>query len=50
VKPEKDIQLDRAISILEHWSKYKVQLAKADDPVAPAVAAAAKGSGAAANQ
>jgi carboxyl-terminal processing protease len=33
-KPEKDIQLDKAISILEHWSKYKVQLAKADEPPA----------------
>jgi len=42
VKPEKDIQLDKAISILEHWSKYKVQLAKADD--APAVGAAAANS------
>jgi carboxyl-terminal processing protease len=29
-KPEKDVQLDKAISILEHWNKYKVQLAKAD--------------------
>jgi carboxyl-terminal processing protease len=34
-KPEADIQLDKAISILEHWSKYKVELAKADDaPIA----------------
>jgi carboxyl-terminal processing protease len=31
-KPDKDVQLDKAISILEHWSKYKVELAKADDP------------------
>jgi len=38
-KPEKDVQLDRAISILEHWSKYKVQLAKAD--AAPASSSAA---------
>jgi hypothetical protein len=30
-KPEKDVQLDKAISILEHWDKFKVQLAKADD-------------------
>ncbi|HKU27820.1 MAG TPA: S41 family peptidase [Candidatus Sulfotelmatobacter sp.] len=30
-KAQPDIQLDRAISILEHWSKYKVELAKADD-------------------
>lgn len=29
-KVEKDIQLDKAISILEHWNQYKVQLAKAD--------------------
>lgn len=41
-KPEKDIQLDRAISILEHWSKYKVQLAKAD--TAPGSSPAADGS------
>jgi carboxyl-terminal processing protease len=31
-KAQPDIQLDRAIAILEHWSKYKVELAKADDP------------------
>jgi carboxyl-terminal processing protease len=31
-KPEKDAQLDKAISILDHWNKYKVQLAKADSP------------------
>ena len=30
-KPQPDIQLDKAIGILEHWSKYKVELAKADD-------------------
>jgi len=29
-KIEKDIQLDKAVSILEHWNQYKVQLAKAD--------------------
>jgi carboxyl-terminal processing protease len=29
-KNEKDVQLDQAISILEHWDKYKMQLAKAD--------------------
>ena len=29
-KPEKDAQLDKAISILEHWSKYKIELASAD--------------------
>ena len=40
-KPEKDVQLDKAISILEHWSKYKVELAKADDASAPAASAAA---------
>ena len=27
---EKDIQLEKAVSILEHWNKYKVQLALAD--------------------
>ncbi len=31
-KDEKDLQLEKAISILEHWDKYKVQLAKADSP------------------
>ena len=31
-KAEKDVQLDKAISILEHWDQYKVQLAKADTP------------------
>ncbi|HKV54576.1 MAG TPA: S41 family peptidase [Candidatus Binataceae bacterium] len=31
-KAPKDIQLERALSILEHWNKYKVELAKADDP------------------
>jgi carboxyl-terminal processing protease len=35
-KPEKDIQLERAISILEHWDKYKVQLVKADNASASA--------------
>jgi carboxyl-terminal processing protease len=30
-KAQPDVQLDKAISILEHWSKYKVELAKADD-------------------
>jgi carboxyl-terminal processing protease len=30
-KTQPDVQLDKAISILEHWSKYKVELAKADD-------------------
>jgi carboxyl-terminal processing protease len=30
-KPAKDIQLERAISILEHWDKYKVQLVQADN-------------------
>ncbi|HXD90697.1 MAG TPA: S41 family peptidase [Candidatus Binataceae bacterium] len=29
-KDEKDLQLEKAISILEHWDKYKVQLAGAD--------------------
>jgi carboxyl-terminal processing protease len=35
-KPEKDVQLDQALNILEHWSKYKVELAKADNSSAPA--------------
>jgi hypothetical protein len=30
-KTPPDVQLDRAIGILEHWSKYKVELAKADE-------------------
>jgi len=30
-KVQPDVQLDKAISILEHWNKYKVELAKADD-------------------
>jgi carboxyl-terminal processing protease len=30
-KAQPDVQLDKAIGILEHWSKYKVELAKADD-------------------
>jgi carboxyl-terminal processing protease len=29
--PQKDVQLDKALGILEHWNKYKVELAKADD-------------------
>jgi carboxyl-terminal processing protease len=29
-KPEKDVQLDKAISILEHWNKYKIELASAE--------------------
>jgi carboxyl-terminal processing protease len=35
-KAQPDVQLDRAIGILEHWSKYKVELAKADDASATA--------------
>ncbi|MGH7987581.1 MAG: S41 family peptidase [Candidatus Binataceae bacterium] len=30
-KPEKDVQLEKAISILEHWSKYKTVLARNED-------------------
>src|SRR5262249_21230278 len=33
-KAQPDVQLDKAIGILEHWSKYKVELAKADDSAA----------------
>jgi len=43
-KPEKDVQLDKAISILEHWSKYKVELAKADDASVPAAGDSASSS------
>jgi carboxyl-terminal processing protease len=35
-KPQKDVQLDKAISILEHWSKYKIELARADGQSASA--------------
>jgi carboxyl-terminal processing protease len=35
-KAQPDVQLDKAISILEHWSKYKVELAKADDSASDA--------------
>src|SRR5208282_4224066 len=43
-KPEKnmkDIQLEKAVSILEHWDKYKVQLALADHSAEPATGASA---------
>lgn len=40
-KPEKDVQLEKAISILEHWSKYKTDLARNDAPPAAAGATAA---------
>ncbi len=48
-KPVKDVQLDKAISILEHWNKYKVELAKADDPPVTG-AASSQASSAAAHQ
>lgn len=35
-KNDKDIQLEKAVSILEQWDKYKVQLALADHPAASA--------------
>ena len=35
-KPPKDVQLDKAISILEHWNKYKIELARADGQSASA--------------
>ena len=35
-KPQKDVQLDKAISILEHWNKYKIELARADGQSASA--------------
>jgi carboxyl-terminal processing protease len=34
-KPAKDVQLDKALDVLEHWNKYKVELAKADNSLAP---------------
>ncbi|MGA2409343.1 MAG: S41 family peptidase [Candidatus Binataceae bacterium] len=37
-KPEKDVQLEKALDVLEHWNKYKVQLANAD-ALAPVPAA-----------
>ncbi|MGO9263736.1 MAG: S41 family peptidase [Candidatus Binataceae bacterium] len=40
-KSMKDIQLEKAISILEHWDKYKVQLALADHSGDPASGASA---------
>ncbi|MGH8013013.1 MAG: S41 family peptidase [Candidatus Binataceae bacterium] len=30
-KPQKDVQLEKAISILEHWNKYKTVLVRNDD-------------------
>jgi carboxyl-terminal processing protease len=36
--PQKDVQLQKAIDVLQHWNKYKVQLAKADDTLTPASA------------
>lgn len=41
---QKDVQLQRAIQVLEHWSNYKLQLARSDGP--PSLAS----SGATANQ
>jgi carboxyl-terminal processing protease len=38
-KLEKDVQLQKALDVLEHWNKYKVQLAKADDSATTAPAA-----------
>ncbi len=35
-KPQPDLQLDKALGILQHWNKYKVELAKADDSSAEA--------------
>jgi carboxyl-terminal processing protease len=37
-KPEKDIQLDRAIEILKHWNTFKLQLAKGESTSASASA------------
>lgn len=41
---QKDVQLQRAIQVLEHWTNYKLQLARSDGP--PSLA----GSGATASQ
>ena len=38
-KEQKDVQLDRAISILKHWDTFKLQLAKGESQ--PAVSTAA---------
>jgi carboxyl-terminal processing protease len=35
-KPQKDVQLDRAIDLLKHWDSYKSQLAKNEQGAAPA--------------
>jgi carboxyl-terminal processing protease len=42
-KAQKDVQLDRAIEVLDHWRSYKLQLARNDGPSssAPASSAAA---------
>ncbi len=39
-KPEKDVQLDRAIDVLDHWRSYKLQLARNDVPPPQAAPAA----------
>jgi carboxyl-terminal processing protease len=40
-KPEQDIQLNKAVSILEHWDQYRVQLVQADRPSAITAASVA---------
>jgi carboxyl-terminal processing protease len=39
-KPEKDIQMDRALDLLKHWDSWKSQIAKNDTPVAKSESAA----------
>ncbi len=42
-KEEKDVQLDRAIEILKHWSTFKLQLAKGESQQAASESAKSKG-------
>jgi hypothetical protein len=42
-KEEKDVQLDRAIEVLKHWSTFKLQLAKGESQQAAAESVKSKG-------
>jgi hypothetical protein len=42
-KEEKDVQLDRAIEVLKHWSTFKLQLAKGEPLQAASESATSKG-------
>ena len=44
-QPQKDVQLDRAIDVLDHWNTYKVELAKNDKAQAAAQPQASASSG-----